>query len=138
MKANITTILVPVISGILAVLVVLFLFNLLVYGGDILKSPDNGFLTLFVPITTLFALAVQYLLTIPFWKKFKTRTKVWGLNLIQFTGLLSIISGAIFGLVFWERNFRLKELILVTLTGIVAFAIYWTVNLLILKRLDKQ
>ncbi|MGB4204449.1 MAG: hypothetical protein WBJ84_02390 [Bacteroidales bacterium] len=138
MKTNIATILVPVISGILAVLVVLFLFNVIVYGGDILKSQDNGFLTLFVPIATLFALAVQYLLTIPFWKKFKIRTKVWGLNLIQFTGLLCIISGVIFGLVFWERNFGPKELILVSLTGIVAFAIYWTVNLLILKHLDKQ
>lgn len=138
MKASIATILIPVISGILAVLVILFLFNLIVYGGDILKLPDNGFLTLFVPITTLFALAVQYLLTIPFWKKFKIRTKILGLNLIQFTGLLSIISGAIFGLVFWERNFGPKELILVSLTGIVAFTIYWTVNLLILKHLDRK
>ncbi|MDI3544706.1 MAG: hypothetical protein PWP68_123, partial [Rikenellaceae bacterium] len=60
--------------------------------------------------------------------------KVWGLTLFQFTALLCIISGLIFGLVFWEPNFGIKDLFLVSLTGIVAFTVYWTVNLFTLKK----
>jgi hypothetical protein len=60
------------------------------------------------------------------------------MTLIQFTGLLCIISGLIFGLFFWEPIFGIKELILVTLTGIIAFTVYWTVNLLVLRKLDKR
>ncbi|MDI3479083.1 MAG: hypothetical protein PWQ14_229, partial [Rikenellaceae bacterium] len=38
------------------------------------------------------------------------------------------------GLVFWEPNFGIKDLFLVSLTGIVAFTVYWTVNLFTLKK----
>ena len=56
--------------------------------------------------------------------------------MVEFVGLLSIVSGLIFGLVFWERDYGFTEFILVSLTGIVAFAIYWTVNVTTLKQLE--
>jgi hypothetical protein len=127
----------PTILGILTVLGLLVVFNLIIHNGDAFNSPDNGFLKIFVPIATVIALTTQFTLTLPFWNKFKSNKKVWGLTLFQFTALLCIISGLIFGLVFWEPNFGIKDLFLVSLTGIVAFTVYWTVNLLTLKKIDR-
>lgn len=115
----------------------LVVFNLIVHKGDAFSSPDNVFFKLFVPIATVIALTIQFTLTLPFWEKFKSKKKVWGLTLVQFTALLCIISGLTFGFVFWETNFGINELILVSLTGIIAFTIYWTVNLLTLKLLSR-
>jgi len=128
----------PTIFGILTVLGLLAIFNLIMQGRNVFNSPDNGFLKYLVPFAAIIALIIQISLTLPFWKKFKTRKKVWGMTLIQFTGLLCIISGLAFGFLFWEPSFGIKELILVSLTGIIAFSVYWTVNLLTLRQLDKQ
>ncbi len=127
----------PTVFGVLAVLGLLVVFNLIVYDGDIFTKPDNGFLKYFVPISTIIAITIQAILTIPFWKKFKTQGKILGLTLIQFTGFLCIISGLTFGLVFWERSYGVDEFFLVTFTGIITFSVYWTINLLTLRQLDK-
>ncbi len=132
-KKQILETILPTIFGILAVLILLAVFNLILHGRNVLSSPDNGFLKLFVPVVTIFALIIQLTLTVPFWKKFQNRKKVLGLTLIPFTALLSLVSGVIFGLVFWERTYGTDELLLVSLTGIFAFAVYWTVNLLTLQ-----
>jgi len=137
MKTKIIETILPTTLGILTVLGLLVVFNLIVHNGDAFTSPDNGFFKLFVPIVTIIALTIQFTLTLPFWRKFKSQKKVWGLTIVQFTGLLCLISGLTFGLVFWESNFGIKELFLVSLTGIVSFTLYWTVNLLTLKQLDK-
>jgi len=138
MKTKIIETILPTILGILTVLGLLVVFNLIVHNGDAFNSPDNGFFKLFVPIATIIALTIQFTLTLPFWKKFKFKKKVWGLTLVQFTGMLCLISGLIFGLVFWEPSFGINEFFLVFLTGIVAFTVYWTVNLFTLKQINKS
>lgn len=138
MKTKIIQTILPTTLGIVTVLGLLVVFNLIVHNGDAFSSPDKGFFKLFVPIAKVIALTIQFTLTLPFWKKFKSKKKVWGLTLVQFTGLLCLISGLTFGLVFWEPNFGIKELFLVSLTGIVAFTVYWTVNILTLKQLGKR
>ena len=137
MKTKIVGTILPTIFGILTVLGLLVVFNLIVHNGDVFNSPDNGFFKIFVPIATVIALTTQFTLALNFWNKFKSNKKVWGLTLFQFTALLCIISGLTFGLVFWEPNLRIKELFLVSLTGIVAFTVYWTINLLTLKKIDR-
>jgi len=137
MKTKIIETILPTTLGILTVLGLLVVFNLIVHNGDAFTSPDNGFFKLFVPIVTIIALTIQFTLTLPFWRKFKSQKKVWGLTIVQFTGLLCLISGLTFGLVFCEPNFGIKELLLVSLTGIVSFTLYWTVNLLTLKKIDR-
>ena len=136
MKTKIIETILPTTLGILTVLGLLVVFNLIVHKGDAFSSPDNVFFKLFVPIATVIALTIQFTLTLPFWEKFKSKKKVWGLTLVQFTGMLCLISGLIFGLVFWEPSFGINELFLVSLTGVVAFTVYWTVNLMTLKRLN--
>lgn len=138
MKTKIIKTILPSIIGILTVLGLLFIFNLIVYNGDVLNSPDNGFFKYFVPFATIIAMIIQFTLTLPIWKKFKSNKKIWGMTLIQFTGLISIIAGLAFGLVFWETSFGINELIMVSITGIIAFAVYWTSNLLTLRHLDKM
>ncbi|NLK56773.1 MAG: hypothetical protein GX292_04370 [Bacteroidales bacterium] len=137
MKTKIIRIILPTTLGIVTVLGLLVIFNLLVHNGDAFNSFDNNFFKLFVPIATIIALIIQFALTLPFWKKFKSRKKIMGLTLFQFTALLCILSGLIFGLVFWERDLGYNELIFISLTGIIAFSVYWTVNLLILQQIDK-
>jgi hypothetical protein len=136
MKTKIIGTILPTLLGILSVLVLLLVFDLIMHNGDAFNSPDNGFFKLFVPITTIIALIIQFTLTLPLWKKFKFQKKNWGLTLFQFTAILCIMSGLVFGFVFWETNFGIKELIHLFLTGIIAFSVYWTVNLLTLKQID--
>lgn len=138
MKKKIIKTVLPPILGIITVLVILVVLNLIMYSGDAFSKPDNGFFTLFVPITTLIAIIIQFTLTLPFWEKFQSRKKVWGLTLIPFTIILCIISGLLFGLLFWERDLGFSEFIAVSLTGIIAFFVYWAVNILTLKQIDKS
>lgn len=137
MKTKAIEIILPPTLGILTVLGFLVLFNLIVHNGDAFSSPDNGFFALFVPIAIIIAMAIQFVLTLPIWKKFKSQKKVWGMTLVPFTALLCIIFGLIFGLVFWERSYGIQEFVLVSLTGVIAFSVYWTVNLLTLKQIEK-
>jgi len=137
MKAKLAKTLLPTLLGIAAVLGILAIFNLLVYSRINFTNADKKFFTQFVPIAAICALSIQLFLTLPFWKKFKTQGKVWGLHLVPFTIFLCIGSGVAFGFTFWERSFGMSEFFAVTLTGIVAFAIYWTVNIITLKRLDR-
>lgn len=136
MKVKIIKIILPTILGLLSVLGVLVVLNFIIYDGDAFSKPDNGFFTIFVPISIFIAMIIQ-LVSLPFWEKFKSYKKVWGLTLFQFTTILCIISGLIFGLVFWERSFGFGEFIAVSITGIIAFAIYWTVNLITIKQIEK-
>ncbi|HON98203.1 MAG TPA: hypothetical protein PK222_08140 [Bacteroidales bacterium] len=138
MKTKIIKTIFPTLFGILTVLGLLALFNIIVHNGDAFSSPDNSFFKLFVPIATIIALTIQFTLVLHFWEKFKLQKKVIGLTLFQFTALLCIVSGLSFGLLFWEQSYGIKELFLVSLTGIVAFSVYWTVNLITLKGLDKR
>ncbi len=137
MKNKIIKTIFPTIIGILTVLGLLIIVNLIFYKGDFLISSGNGFFKYFVPGATIIAMIIQFTLTLPFWEKFKSRKKVLGMTLIQFTGLICIIAGLALGLVFWERSLGINELIMVSLTGIIAFSVYWTSNLLTLKKLDK-
>jgi len=137
MKTKILNIFFPTTIGILVVLGFMIIFNLIFFNGDAFYFTDNGFLKIFMPIAYAIALITQLTFTIPFWEKFKTKKKVWGLTSIQFISLLCLISGIAFGIVFWETNLGINELFLVSLTGIFVFTVYWIVNLLTLKLLSK-
>ncbi len=137
MKTKIIRTILPAISGILTVLGLLVIINIIVHNGDAFTKPDNGFFKYFVPIATIIAIIIQASLTLPFWEKFKQRKRIYGLTLTRFTGVICIISGLIFGFVFWERALGIREFIAVSLTGIIAFSVYWTINLVILRQLDK-
>ena len=138
MKTKIVKTILPTIIGIVSVIGLLFIFNLVFNNGSVLHSPDNGFFGFLVPFTTICALIIQFTLTLPFWEKIKSSRRVFGMNIIQFVTLISIVAGLIFGFVFWERSYGINELILVILTGIIAFGIYWISNLLTLRRIDRM
>lgn len=130
-------IILPSIFGIIAVLVILGAFNLIAHNGDAFGTPDPDFFSFFVPIATIIAFVFQFFITLPFWEKIKSQKKVWGLTHIQFIGIISLLSGFIFGLIYWETNLGIIELIFNSLIGFIAFNIYWFVNLLTLRKLDK-
>lgn len=138
MKAKIINTILPTVLGIISVLAALIIFNLIVHSGSALSAPDNGFFKLFVPFVTVVALIIQGFLALPVWESFKKNKRIWGLNLIQFTALLCLASGLAFGFLFWERSLGITELVLISLTGIIAFSIYWIVNLLALNKVNKS
>ena len=125
----------PTIAGIAAVLAILLIINIVFFNSIAFTTPDNGFFKMFVPFTTLSAILIQLLITLPIWEQFKKRGSFIGFRLVPFTILVVIVCGFLFSLVFWERSLGLSELTAVTLTGLGAFATYWTVNLLVLNRL---
>jgi len=128
----------PPIIGILTVLGLLFIVNFFLYKEDFSSPGDYKFFAYFVPLATIAGVLIQYDLTLPIWEKYKTLEKVFGLNLIHLTGLISFIGGLVFGFVFWETNTCIIELFILILTGSIAFAVYWLVNLLTLRKLDEN
>lgn len=137
MKAKMIKTILASILGILAVLVILAAFNLIAHNGDAFDTPNLDFFSYFVPITIIIALIIQFFITLPLWEKFKLQKKVWGLSCFQFSTVLCVLFGVVFGLLFWETSLGFVELAIVSITGLIAFAVYWSVNLWTLKRLDK-
>jgi hypothetical protein len=137
MKSKLLKIVLPTIVGVISVLGILFIFNIIFENESVIHSHDRKFYILFLPVTTICALIIQYLLALRLWDRFIKQQRVLGMNLFQFTSLLIIICGLIFGFTFWERSCGFDELIWVSLTGVFAFAIYWTCNLIILKQLER-
>lgn len=138
MKSKIFKTVFPPVSGILAVFGLLAIFNLVFHDGDAFTTKGYAFLGYFLPFAALCAMTIQLALTLPFWNKFKTRKKVWGMTIVPFTTLVCLVSGLAFGLVFWETSYGFREWVAVTLTGIIAFSVYWAVNLFVLTFLDKR
>ena len=75
MKSKIAEVIIAPFSGILAVIFLLLTYNIIVYRGDIFSQPDDGFLTIFVPVATVIAILIQKFLAVPVWKKFKSHKK---------------------------------------------------------------
>ena len=119
----------------ITVLAILVILNLIMYNGDAFSKPDNGFHTVCAD-SNAYSNNNSFTLTLPFWKRFQSRKKVWGLTLIPVTIILCIISGLFFGLLFWERDLGFSEFVGVSLTGVIAFFVYWTVNILTLRKID--
>lgn len=133
MKTKIINSIIPPILGILTVLILLI-------GGALLFSSQTSLTYLFernkdfylylVPATMLTAIIIQFALTLPILKRFKNNKKIVGLKLIPFTIIISVVDGLAFGLLFWETQFGVSDLLYGTLTAIIAFAVYWTINIL--------
>jgi hypothetical protein len=136
MKIKILYTTLPVLGGILVVLGLLFLIKLMIYGGKLYYPKDIHFFTYVLPLAICVALVIQYYLTLPIWEKFKSQKNILGLTLFWYTVAISLISGLAFGFVFWDRCFGIGDLISTTLTGVIAFAVYWTINLILLKLID--
>jgi len=137
MKNKIFQTILPTIIGILTVLGLLIIINLILYKGDFLRSGDSEFFKYFVPIATIFAAVFQRTLILPLWGKFKSRNKIWSMTLLQIITLISIVAGLAFGLVFWEPSYGINDLLVISLTGIIAFGVYFICNLFTLRLFDK-
>lgn len=137
MKTTFKKIIFPPLLGIFVVLTLLTIVNFVLFEGDVWSAGDIKFLKYFLPFSVVASIVIQFALTLPFWIKFKSHKKVWGLSIIPFTMIISVIAGLAFGLVFWDKSFGIVDLIAASLTGILAFGIYWTCNLLTMRRLDK-
>jgi hypothetical protein len=121
-------IVIPPVFGIAAVILLLMIYNLITYGGDFIKEPLNGLISLVLPLVFLTALAFQLICVVSYSKKIYSGNKIWGLNPYIFAAVLSILSGAVSGLFFYEHGTGLKEKIYLIITGIILFATYIFVN----------
>lgn len=137
MKKIIAKTTIPVLIGIFNVLFLLFVVDYAIYGNLDFLTKDIVLLKYFLPISIAGAVIVQYFIVLPVWKRFAENNKVIGLTIIPFTALICLLGGIVFAYLFWERDLRQGELLAVFLTGLIAFAIYWSSNLMLLKRLDR-
>lgn len=138
MKTKILMTILPSLIGVMDVLGALFIFNLIFGNKIVLGSKDIQFFTIFVPLSILCSIVIQNLLTLRIWERFKSQSYFMGMTLFQFTSLIIVVGGIIFGLVFWEKRDGVSELIMLTITGIVAFAIYWATNFMILRKIEQD
>ncbi|MCF8296273.1 MAG: hypothetical protein K9J13_01905 [Saprospiraceae bacterium] len=139
MKTKLIKILIPPIIGFLIILGILILIAFIRNPNFsfIQSNSDVCFFGLFVPAALIVAMIIQWTLSIPIWEKFKTNKKLWGLSIFQLTGLVCIISGLAFGFTFWESSLGINEFLGLSILGIAAFAIYWVINIILLKILDR-
>ncbi|MFC2110956.1 hypothetical protein ACFLQ5_00735 [Bacteroidota bacterium] len=140
MKTKLIKVLLPPFVGFLIILGTLMLIAFIrVENFKLIESKwDIYFLGIFVLIALIIAIIIQWTLTIPVVEKFKNNNKVWGLTIIQLTILVCLISGLGFGFFFWERSLGLNELIQELELGLIAFTVYWVMNLLSLKIIDRM
>ncbi|WP_207428320.1 hypothetical protein [Pedobacter sp. SYSU D00535] len=127
----------PTLLGVLTIwglLKIESIFHTRQFGPDEDVQIDSD-LILILPVTII-ALIIQYILTIPVWNKFKRNKVVLGLAIRPFFIVLCIVGGLIFGLLFWHQQLGIKDLVISSFLGIIALAIYWTINLLTLKKID--
>ena len=136
MKKIIAKTTIPVLIGIFNVLFLLFIVDYTIYGNLDFFTKDILLLKYFLPISIAGAVIVQYIIVLPVWKRFAENNKVIGLTIIPFTTLVCLLGGIVFTYLFWERDLGIGELLAVFLTGLIAFAIYWSSNLVLLKRLN--
>jgi hypothetical protein len=128
----------PVICGIFAVLTLLFVYNIILTKDISYNNSDLRFYLYFLPAALIILIVIQITLLLPCWEVFKLKKKILGFGIIPFTFFLTFVSGLIFGVLFWETSAGIIEFLLLTLTGIVSFAVYWSVNLITIKQLDKN
>lgn len=138
MKNAITKTTIPVLLGIFNVLFLLIIVDFVIYGNLDFLTKDIVILKYFLPISVVGAIIVQYFIVMPIWNRFIQKNKVIGLTIIPFAALICVLGSIVFTYVFWERNLGFGELVAVFLTGLVAFVVYWSTNLLLLKKLDKK
>lgn len=136
MKKVIAKTIAPVLIGIFNVLFLLFIVDYAIYGNLDFLTKDFELLRYFLPISIVGAVIVQYFIVLPIWNRFAKNNKVIGLSIIPFTTLVCLLGGIVFAYVFWERDLGLGELLAVFLTGLIAFTIYWSSNLILIKKLD--
>jgi len=140
MKAKIINSIIPPIFGILTILAILIIAASLYNSQTSLNyliNSDLYFYIFFVPAVAIIAIIIQFALTLPILKRFKNNKKVLGLKLIPFTIIITIIAGLAFGFFTWETPLGITELLYCALTGIIAFAVYWTINLLTVRFFDR-
>lgn len=136
MKKIITKTTIPVMVGIFNVLFLLVVVKFAIYGELNFVAKDANLLKYFLPTSITGAVIVQYFIVLPIWKKFAENNKVIGITIIPFTALVCLVGGIVFAYLFWERDLGQVELLAVFLTGLIAFTIYWSSNLVLLKKLD--
>lgn len=52
--------------------------------------------------------------------------------------MVCLLGGTLFSVAFWERDLGYGELLAVFLTGLIAFVIYLSSNLIVLKYIDSR
>lgn len=127
----------PVFIGIFNVLFLLVLVHIVVYKNFSFIA-DAYMLRYFVPVSATIAVIIQHFIVIPIWEKFNKTNTVWGLTIIHFTLIVCLLGGTLFSVAFWERDLGYGELLAVFLTGLIAFVIYWSSNLILLKYIDSR
>jgi hypothetical protein len=136
MKIKIMKAIIPVVSGIIIILGILMVIAFIHYGYLPFSEKDIWFFGVFVPIVAIIAIIIQLTLALPIWERYKIKNKFFGLTIIPFTGIVSLIGGLAFGFVFSDNPAGIKDLLEETLTGVIAFFVYWTVNAFTIKLIE--
>lgn len=134
MQIKIMKTVIPVISGGLFVLGLLILLAFI-------RNEHVGFLwsdfLLFGGLAVI-AMIIQITLALPIWEKYRIKNIFLRLDIFSFTGIISLIGGIVFGIIFWDPMFGIKDLVTGSLYCIIAFIVYWTVNIYVLKLIGRK
>jgi hypothetical protein len=141
MKTKIIRSLIPPLLGIITEFALLII-DAMVSNNRVslfgLITSDTSLYLYFLPAVYLIAVIIQFTLVFYFWKRYINSRKVWGLTIVQFILVLSVIGGFVFGYLFWEPQFGFRDLLKGSFYCGAAFLVYWAVNLTTLYLIDRR
>jgi hypothetical protein len=134
--------LIPVITGILAILGILKVDDLikdLLTANFNFNTTDMGnvvFYYVLIPVALLLALLIHWIIILPVIRKLDTRPTFWRLRLMHYIFLISIAAASIVGYIFWRKTQLIPDVIVAVITSFIMFFVYFIITVLLSKGID--
>lgn len=134
--------LIPVITGILAILGILKVDDLIkdMLAANFNFNPsDMGnivFYYVLFPVALLLALLIHWIIILPIIRKLDIKPTFWRLRLMHYIILISIIAASVVGYIFWRKTELYYDVILAVITSFVLFFVYFIITVLLSKGID--
>ena len=134
--------LIPVITGILAILGILKVDDLI---KDMINANFNFnpsemgnivFYYVLIPVALILALIIHWIVILPIIRKLDTRPTFWRLRLMHYIILISVLASGAVGYIFWRKTQLVPDVILAVITSFILFFSYFIITVLLTKGID--
>jgi nucleoside recognition membrane protein YjiH len=134
--------LIPVITGVLAILGILKVDDLIkdmISANFNFNTSDMGnivFYYVLIPVALLLALIIHWIFILPVIRKLDVKPTFWRLRLMHYIILISFMASAIVGYIFWRKTESVNDVVVAVITSFLLFFVYFIITVLLSKGID--
>jgi hypothetical protein len=134
--------LIPVITGVLAILGILKVDDLIkdmITANFNFNTSDMGnivFYYVLIPVALLLALLIHWIFILPIIRKLDVKPTFWRLKLMHYIILISLVASALVGYIFWRKTESVNDVIVAVITSFLLFFVYFIITVLLSKGID--